>query len=88
MDNPKPTPEDLPAIPDYYIIPGIIKSDGEPLTVMDITDALEASFNVGCAVKYLCRAGRKPGNPRVGDLTKALHCVARARRVETSRAQS
>lgn len=39
------------------------------IEVIDLVEHLP--FNVGNAVKYLCRAGRKPGADTIKDLKKA-----------------
>jgi hypothetical protein len=54
--------------PIHYQMPGGIE-------VIDIVEHMP--FNVGNAVKYLCRAGRKPGTDAVTDLRKAAFYVAR-----------
>ena len=46
-----------------------------PVEVIDLTEHL--SFNRGNAVKYLARAGAKPGADELTDLQKAAWYVAR-----------
>lgn len=33
------------------------------------------NFNLGNSVKYIARAGRKPGNSAIGDLMKAMQYI-------------
>ncbi len=42
------------------------------IQVIDVIQHLELSFECGNALKYICRAGRKDGNPTVQDLRKAI----------------
>lgn len=42
------------------------------LEVKDVIASFELGYNIGTAVAYLLRAGRKPGNPRKKDLQKAI----------------
>ena len=51
----------------YQVAPGV--------EVIDLVEHL--SFNVGNAVKYACRAGRKPETDAVTDLRKALWYLSR-----------
>ncbi len=46
------------------------KSD--PFEPIKIIEALDLGFAPGSALKYLLRAGRKPGSPYVEDLKKAV----------------
>ena len=43
--------------------------------VIDITEGLD--FLSGNVVKYVCRAGRKPGESKMDDLLKASYYLAR-----------
>lgn len=54
--------------PPHYQFPGGVE-------VIDLVEHL--SFNTGNAVKYLARAGHKPGVDAVTDLRKAAWYVAR-----------
>lgn len=45
--------------------------------VFDIIYAYDLTPGCGMAVKYLVRAGRKPGNNRVDDLRKLIRCIER-----------
>lgn len=70
-----PPPADDP--PAYYRIPVA----GTVLAPFDIIEALGMNFNLGCVVKYVCRAGRK--GPALDDLRKARNCLDREiRRLE------
>lgn len=56
-----------------------------PVEVIEVTEQL--AFNPGNAVKYLARAGRKPGADEIEDLLKAGWYAAReSRRVAPARA--
>jgi hypothetical protein len=33
----------------------------------------DLGFHLGCAVKYICRCGKKEGESAIDDLTKAIH---------------
>lgn len=33
----------------------------------------ELNYHLGCAVKYICRAGHKDANTKASDLKKAIH---------------
>ena len=49
-------------------------------SVLDVTDAMAPmgwNFNHGCVLKYMVRAGRKPGQDAVKDWTKLIRCAAR-----------
>lgn len=45
--------------------------DGEKMSVIDITSAFNCNFNVGNILKYVLRAGKKPGEGHLEDLKKA-----------------
>jgi len=42
------------------------------LTVMQIIEAYDCNFAVGNVIKYMLRAGKKPGEEAMEDLSKAL----------------
>lgn len=46
-----------------------------PVEVIEITEHL--SFNRGNVVKYVCRAGHKPGSDELTDLKKAAWYLSR-----------
>jgi hypothetical protein len=58
-------PAPSPALPDrpYYVLKGGIQ-------VKDIVGDLP--YNMGVAAAYILRAGKKPGNPAVDDIQKAI----------------
>ena len=45
--------------------------ESDPYEAIKVIDAWGLDFALGNAVKYICRAGRKPGSDRVEDLEKA-----------------
>ena len=49
--------------PDYY------KGKVQPI---DLIQAQGLDFALGSAIKYICRAGKKTGNPTKQDLEKAI----------------
>lgn len=77
--------ESRAVVPAYYRV----RTAAGEVCPMDVTDALDMNFNQGCALKYLWRAGRKPGEPYAKDLRKALRCIqrelARLERIERAR---
>ena len=56
---------ELARTPDYYTRGGI--------EVWDFIRDQQLNYHLGCAVKYICRAGHKPDNTAVKDLAKAIH---------------
>ena len=52
---------------DYYCRNGI--------RVIDVIDNWELNFSKGCIVKYVLRAGFKPGTEELQDLEKALDYI-------------
>lgn len=40
------------------------------LTASDVIDSWDLNFNLGCAVKYILRAGKKPNTPAYQDYLK------------------
>lgn len=40
-----------------------------------VVAAWDLSYELGCATKYICRAGKKPGSSRVQDLEKAIRYI-------------
>ena len=59
--------------PAYYRI-RIPVLDAE-IQVMDVIEGLGLGFNLGCAIKYIARAGKK--GPALEDLKKARNCIDR-----------
>lgn len=49
----------------------------DPYEPIKIIEAKDLGFNTGNALKYLLRAGRKPGTPYVEDLRKAVFYLNR-----------
>lgn len=45
------------------------------LEARSVIEAWQLTFNLGCVVKYICRAGDKGGESRESDLQKALDYV-------------
>jgi len=60
--------------PKYYLIPTRGKTHIQP---WDISVELHHSYPRGAALKYLLRAGNKPGNAAVDDLRKAVRSIER-----------
>lgn len=61
-------------VPAYYRPRRPLAPDADPL---DIAAAFDLDPASAWALKYLLRAGRKPGEPGAKDLTKALECIQR-----------
>lgn len=59
----------------YYDVP---LAGGGKVQAIDLIEGLGLDFNLGCVMKYLVRAGRKPGAPRLDDLRKLVDYAARA----------
>jgi len=66
--------------PNYYL--GKYKG----LEAMDVVlDFQEDSYNLGVAIAYLLRAGKKPGNPKEDDIRKAIaHLKAELKHIENN----
>jgi len=66
--------------PNYYL--GKYKG----LEAMDVVlDFQEDSYNLGVAIAYLLRAGKKPGNPKEDDIRKAIaHLNAELKHIENN----
>ncbi len=52
------------------------KSD-DPYEVIKVIEAWELGFHLGNAVKYIARAGWKPGTDKITDLQKAAWYIER-----------
>lgn len=61
------TPDD----PAYY------RAEGQTYDAIDVIAAFKLDFDLGCVVKYILRAGRKPGNDFLTDLRKAKRVLER-----------
>ena len=58
----------LPKTPKYY------KGKYKGIEAFDVVmDFQEDSYNIGVAIAYLLRAGKKEGNPVAQELSKAIH---------------
>ncbi len=64
--------------------PGHYRTGG--LQPFDVIDAWNLDFYLGNAVKYIARAGLKPGECTVKDLTKAAHYLEEAIKRATNQA--
>lgn len=64
-------------VPDYYL-----GKSGSP--AWDAIEDFRLGYNLGCALKYITRAGRKTPDPR-DDLQKAIHCLEREIECENKR---
>lgn len=75
--------------PGYYEIPGIEwdhpVTGRKTLTVWDIVHAMNLNHQQGNILKYVIRAGRKPGQSRAKDTRKVFWCaVSELRRLGES----
>tara|TARA_Y100001980_G_C14500350_1_gene276380 strand:+ start:936 stop:1217 length:282 start_codon:yes stop_codon:yes gene_type:complete len=43
------------------------------IEVWDFIRDQKLNYHLGCALKYICRAGKKPDNTAAKDLNKAIH---------------
>jgi len=59
------SPEDVAQSPSYYTTGSI--------EVWDFIRDQELNYHLGNAIKYICRAGKKPDNTAAKDLAKAIH---------------
>jgi hypothetical protein len=66
-----PTPTVLK--PNHYAI----EVKGVKFDVIDLIQALDIGFELGNALKYIIRAGKKQDNPTAQDLSKAMECIRR-----------
>jgi hypothetical protein len=64
-----------PYVPAYYTPRRGVQSTRPD--AIEIVQAFGLGFEAGCAVKYLLRAGRKPGASEVKDLYKAMEFIQR-----------
>lgn len=65
--------------PDYYIkqLP-----NGTTIDVFDVAETWDLNYPRGNALKYLLRAGKKPGARGADDLRKAIRCLERELELE------
>lgn len=54
-------------IPNHY--KGLFKG----ILVKDVCDDFLLTYHLGSCCKYICRAGKKAGNPKANDIRKAIH---------------
>ena len=54
-------------VPTYYI------GKFRKIKAHDVVEDYELTYNVGTAVTYLLRSGKKPNNPTEQDIQKAIH---------------
>ena len=54
-----------------------IKHYGDRPDVIDFNTKYNLSFTLGSAVKYIARAGKKDGESKESDLSKAIDCIKR-----------
>ena len=47
------------------------------LETIDVIEAFELNFSMGSAIKYILRAGKKPGEESTEDLKKAIWSLQR-----------
>lgn len=59
-----------PNTKDYYKAPNGFEA-------IDIIDAYDLGFHLGNAIKYILRAGKKPGSDEVEDIKKAIDYLTR-----------
>jgi len=50
---------------------------GERPDVIDFNTKYDLNFNLGSAVKYIARAGKKSNESKEKDLNKAIDCIKR-----------
>ena len=55
--------------PDHYQAKG--------MEAIDVIEAYNLNFSLGSAIKYILRAGKKPGESSVEDLNKAIWYIQR-----------
>lgn len=85
-----PPQVDTPAPTDYHRTHGPVTDEFQPTVrpdyykvspgctdIMDVIDQASMSFQLGSAMKYLYRAGRKPNNSASLELRKAIECIQR-----------
>lgn len=62
--------------PSHYR-PSHCPSSVAPFEAIDVIEQFGLNYRVGNAIKYLLRAGRKPGSPRGSDIQKAIWYLSR-----------
>ena len=69
--------EDKSFQPSYYKPVFILEEFGEEVDVLSVIQAWNLNFELGSAVKYILRYGRKPGTNGDKDLHKAMELIQR-----------
>ena len=64
--------------PTYYDGIRVYPDDQGCIDTLDFIEGADLSFSLGNVVKYVVRAGKKPGASALDDLTKAAEYIARA----------
>lgn len=63
--------------PSYYV------GRHQKIEAMDVISDFGLNYNIGTAVTYLLRAGKKPDNPMEQDIRKAIaHLIAELKFIE------
>ena len=66
--------QDSPSITNKKLTPPYYQGKYKGLQAFDVCmDFARDSYNIGVAIAYLLRAGKKEGNPKAQDLRKAIH---------------
>lgn len=68
--------------PDYYVCTDL---QNERHSCIDVIEGLDLGFNLASCFSYIWRAGRKPDQPRLDDLKKALWFLRREIKAEESK---
>ena len=66
-------PDDAVNSPSHYQLGGKLAG----MEVIDVIESMKLGFNLGNMLKYIARAGKKPGQPSVQDLQKARYYIDR-----------
>lgn len=75
-----PLAEAATRMPDFYLLPGLFLADGSPADMVDLVEARWPDSDNFCekdVLKYLIRAGHKPGVPAERDWLKIVRVAAR-----------
>jgi len=66
--------QDSPSITNKKLTPPYYHGKYKGIEAFDVCmDFARDSYNIGVAIAYLLRAGKKPNNPKAQDLRKAIH---------------
>jgi hypothetical protein len=90
VDEPPPVwaaPENVnaEAPPEQVVHPSHYGGAADPYEAIKVIEAWDAGFNVGSALKYIRRAGRKVGQTKVVDLEKARFYIDREIQLDLGR---